>query len=445
MPKLTKRVVDAAIPGARQAILWDAEVKGFGLRVTPTGAKSYVLNYRLPDGRERRHTIGRHGSPWTCEDARAKAVELLRGLAAGVDPLEAKAQARTAVTVADLAELYLAEGPAERPSKKQSSWEQDRSKLKRHILPLLGRRAIKLLTAADVARFQADVAAGKTAADEKTGPRGRAIVRGGRTIAARATACLATMLQFAAGRGLLPANAAAGVKLLKGEKKERFLSDREVTALADALAVMEGEGAINPTMAAAVRLLMLTGCRKSEILELRWAWVDFDRRCLRLPDSKTGAKVVQLAAAAMEILCGLERRSPYVLPASKGGGHLVGLQKAWEGLRVRATELARQRAAERGEPVERAPDLSGVRLHDLRHSFASFAVAGGATLFMVGKVLGHKQARTTEIYAHLHDDPLRAVTERTASKIADAIRAGTQQWQGGEVVPLSRQRGKVGA
>jgi integrase len=148
---------------------------------------------------------------------------------------------------------------------------------------------------------------------------------------------------------------------------------------------------------------MLTGCRKSEILCLRWEWVDFDRGCLRLPDSKTGAKVVPLAAAAMELLSELPRTSTYVLPAAKGAGHHTGVQKDWERVRVRA-------------------GLPGLRLHDLRHSFASFAVADGNTLFMVGKVLGHKQTRTTEVYAHLADDPLRAVADRTAARIAAAMK-----------------------
>jgi integrase len=443
MPKLMKKVVDATAPdpAGRDVFVWDADVKGFGLKVTATGRKVYVLQYRTPEGRSRRCNIGVHGSPWTCDEARGKAVDLLREIAAGNDPLDAKAEAKAAQTVKELAELYLAEGPSEKPNKKASSWKQDESQLRRHVVPLLGRKLAKALTQADIAKFQMDVANGKSAVDEKTGPRGRAIVEGGRTIAARCVAVLGAMLQFGVGRRLIASNPATGVKLLKGEKKERFLSDREVAALADALAVMEEERAVNSTMAAAIRLLMLTGCRKNEVLGLRWEWVDFDRGYLRLPDSKTGAKTVPLAAAALEILSGLERTSPYVLPASKGAGHVVGLQKAWEALRERATALARQRAAEAGEPVERAPVLSGVRLHDLRHSFASFAVADGATLFVVGKVLGHKQARTTEGYAHLADDPLRAVAERTGSKIADAIKTGTDRDRPkAEVVPLAAAR-----
>jgi integrase len=429
MPKLTKRIVDATQPdpSGRQLLVWDDEVKGFGLRVTPAGAKAYVLNYRTQAGRERRYTIGKHGSPWTCEQAREKAKELQRGLAVGIDPLEVKAGAKAVLTVADLADLYLDEGPAEKPNKKPSSWDTDHSNINRHIRPLLGRKLITALTTNDIARFQADVAAGKTAADVKTKARGRAIVRGGKGIASRCVAILSAMLQFAVGRQLISTNPARGVEIAKGTKKERFLVDREVIAVAEALAVMEEQAAINPQMAAAIRLLMLTGCRKEEITDLRWQWVDFDRSCLRLPDSKTGAKVVPLGAAALELLAGIKRTSPYVLPSSKTNGPIVGLQKAWASVRVKATQLARKRAEEAREPVDQAPNLMGVRVHDLRHSFASFAVADGAALFIVGKVLGHKQSRTTEIYAHLHDDPLRAVADRTAGKIADAMATGAKR------------------
>jgi integrase len=247
----------------------------------------------------------------------------------GRDPASEKAEARKDLTVADLADLYLDQGPAEKPNKKPSSWVTDRSNIERHIKPLLGRKMGKALTQADVARFQADVAVGKSKADIRTKSRGRAIVAGGKGTAARSLAVLAAILQFGMGRGFIQTNPARGVRLLKGEKKERFLSEAEVAKLADALNAMESEGAVSPSAAAAVRLLLLTGCRKSEILTLRWDWIDPERKCLRLPDSKTGAKIVPLAAAALELLEEFSRRndSMFVLPAGKGDGHNAGLQK----------------------------------------------------------------------------------------------------------------------
>jgi integrase len=420
MAKLTKRVVDAICPdpAGRDTFVWDAgdgAIKGFGVRMKPSGAASYLVQYRTREGRTRRLVLGRVGI-LTPDEARTLAGDKLKLVAHGGDPSADRHLAREALTVAELADLYLREGPAAKPNKKASSWAADGSNIERHVKPLLGRKTAKALVQADIAKFQSDVAAGQSRADIKTKERGRAIVEGGRGTAARSLAVFGAMLQFAVGRKLIPANPAKGVPLLKGEKKERFLSEAEVARLADTLAAMEREDLLSPSAAAAVRLLLLTGCRKSEILSLRWDWVDVERGCLRLPDSKTGAKVVPLAAAAMELLHGLPHASEYVLPAGKGTGHYTGLQKDWERVRVRA-------------------GLLGLRLHDMRHSFASFAVADGHTLFMVGKVLGHKQARTTEGYAHLAADPLRVVADRTGARIAAAMRGGNVA----EVVPLRRQ------
>src|SRR5918997_1951716 len=165
MPKITKRLVDATGPAGRDVFVWDAELPGFGLRVKPSGTKSYLLQYRNAEGRSRRLTLGRHG-PVTAERAREKALRLLADVADGIDPAEAGAAARQAPTVAQLAALYLAEGPVDKPTKKASSWAADASNLRRHVLPLLGPRLAVALTAADVARFQAGVAAGKSATDE---------------------------------------------------------------------------------------------------------------------------------------------------------------------------------------------------------------------------------------------------------------------------------------
>jgi integrase len=419
VPKLTKRFVDklAPNPNGGDLVVWDAEIKGFGIRVKPSGVISYMVQYRNRQGRSRRMTLGKHGVLAPGE-ARTEARKALAVVQTGGDPADDKGEARRDPTLRELCDLYLAEGPAAKPTKKTSSWAADGSNIRRHIVPLLGRKHLRALTRADVERFQRDVTDGKTAADEKTGPRGRAIVEGGPGTAARATAVLGAVLAFAAMRELRPDNPARGVKLNKGRKIERFLSAGELAQLGEALTAAEHKG-INPAMIAAIRLLLLTGCRKNEILGLRWDWVDNDRGLLRLPDSKTGARTVPLGAPALEILAGLPRREgcPWVLPTAKGEGHLIGLPRAWR-------------------KIAKTAGLESVRLHDLRHGFASAAVADGSSLYILGKVLGHTQARTTEKYAHLDADPVRAVADRTARKIAAALKGSADGK--GMVVTLRR-------
>ena len=404
--KLTKRAVDALESDGDEARLWDAELRGFGVRCRSSGSKYYFLKYRLGNGRQRWATIGCHGSPWTVETARKEARRLLGQIVDGEDPVESKAIERSDITVSQLCDAYLAQPVIitnRGTAKKASSLEIDRSNMERHIKPLLGQTRIRALTRSDVEKFQQDVAAGKSKADVKTKPRGRAIVSGGKGTAARSLAVLGTLLSFAVKRGMRPDNPARGVKLFANDRRERFLTLDEIARIGEALSKLEADGA-NPTAIAAIRLLMLTGCRRGEIIGLCWKWVDFERCCLRLPDSKTGAKVVPLGDAAIGLLRSVPvvDGSPFVFPASRGDRHFVGLPSVWH----KATEVA---------------GLSGLRLHDLRHSFASVAVSGGESLYVVGRILGHRQARTTEIYAHLADDPVRAAANRAAEKINAAL------------------------
>lgn len=400
MPKLTKRTVDAVTSAERDIFLWDSDTRGFGLKVTPGGAKIYVAQGRV-NGRPKRYTIGRHGSPWTPDDARKEAAEALRAMAKGEDPVEAKRKARTDLSIAKLADLYFDEGCA---TKKASTLAVERGLVERHVKPLLGRKMLKGLTRADLEKFLSDVADGKTAADVKTKKRGRAIVKGGRGTANRTMDLLAAMLNFAVSRELRPDNPARGIKKFKLQARERFLSPKELGTLGAALEAAEAEGE-NRFALNAIRLLMLTGARKSEVLTLKWDWVDTTHSVLRLPDSKTGSKVIHLAPPAIALLGQLERieGNDHVFPSARSSGHLVGLQRIWN--RVRA-----------------GAGLEDVRLHDLRHSFASVGAAGGDALLVIQKLLGHSQARTTQRYAHLSDDPVRASASRIAAQIDAAMR-----------------------
>lgn len=414
--KLTKRAIDAIEADGQERFLWDDEIPGFGLRVLPSGRKSYLIQYRMA-GRTRRVVIGPHGV-LTPETARREARKLLGRVAGGENVAEKKAEDRHAMTVGALCDLYLAEGLG---TKKASTAYVDRGRIERHIKPLLGKKQAREIARIDVQRFMQAVADGKTAKNVKTGPHGRAIVRGGRGTATRTVGLLGAIFTFAVNHGVRPDNPVHGVKRFPDRKGERFLSAAEMARLGEALTAAEAEGE-NPLGIAAIRLLILTGARKSEILTARWEYVDQDSGYLRLPDSKTGAKLIPLSAPALEILSKLLRiaGNPYILPGlikaaddqEQEPRHFVGLPDVWYRVRARA-------------------GLTDVRLHDLRHSFASVAVGSGHSLPIIGKLLGHKHAATTQRYAHLSDDPVRAAADKIANAISSAMNGTT-----GNVVEL---------
>lgn len=407
--KLTKRAVDAApVPASAEARVWDQELTGFCLRIYPTGRKVYAVKYRV-GSRQRWFTIGEHGDPWTPDTARAKAKAIIGGAAEGNDAAAVKRADRAALTVAELIDLYLSDGPATKPAKRATSWAVDASNLNRHVRPQLGQKLARDVTRQDAGKLVGAVTAGETAADIRTKKQGRAIVTGGPAAAARALGSLRAMFAWAAEHGHTTGeNPAKGVKLAANGSSERYLSDKEAAALFQTLTALESEGAISTAQASIFRLLLLTGARRNEIAGLRWSEVDLERRRLVLPPQRTkaggksGERRIPLNSLALEILEGLPRPhgAVWVFPASKGKpGHTTSAPKVWR------------------EKVCPAAKLSGVRLHDLRHSFASFAVADGASLPMIGKALGHANSRSTERYAHLADDPLRALSERVAGRL----------------------------
>jgi integrase len=421
--KVTKRAVDGLSSGAsKEAVLWDQEIRGFGVRARAGGAKTYILHYRSGTGRGarlRKLTIGKHGSPWTPDMARTEAKRLLGMVASGHDPAERRNAERKALTVSELCDLYLAEGATH---KKPSTLKADRGRIAHHIKPLLGRNRVDKVSRADIERMLVDVKAGNTAAPKpKWGERRPgSVATGGGGVAAQCVALVSTLLTFAVARGLRPDNPARGVKKPPVRKMERFLSEIEIARLATAIEAEENRTA-NPYPAAAIKLLLLTGGRRGEIIGLQWQHVDFERRCLRLPDSKTGAKVIYLNAPALEVLAGLPHLStnPYVIPGKRG--LLVGIDKVW--FRVRA-----------------AAGLHDVRLHDLRHSFASMGIVGGLSLPVIGALLGHKHTATTARYSHLSADPLRAANDLVGIRIAAAMKPKDDDLTADKIVPMQQPR-----
>jgi integrase len=403
--KLTKTFVDNAKPEARDRFLWDGELAGFGLKVCVGGRKVYVCQYRHGTGRRaptRRLTIGAHGSPWTVETARKEARRILGLAAQGGDPAKAKQDAKAVLTVAELCDDYLLNGIA---TKKASTLVSDRGRIERHIKPLIGHVRLTDMSKATVGRFMQDVAIGKTATDVKTGDRGRAIVTGGKGTASRTVGLLGGIFSYAVDAALMAENPVRGVKRYKDKKNLRFLNYEELIRLGKALREVEANGA-NPQGVAIIRLLILTGCRKGEIENLRWQDVDFDLGFLRLPDSKTGQAIRPLNRAANAVLFSLPRYQgcDLVFPSEKLDRPYVGTPKVWTSVRA-------------------ASELTDVRLHDLRHSFASVAVSEGSSLPVIGVLLGHKDTATTAQYAHLHDDPVRGASETVGDRLAQFIRS----------------------
>jgi integrase len=400
MPRLTKRLIDAACtPG----FIWDDEIRGLGLHVGQGGSKSYVLNYRAGRGRnapQRRLTIGKHGSPWTPVTVRPEAIRLLGLVAGGEDPAIERRAATRGMTVNELCDLYLREGCHH---KKASSLVADTGRIRNHIVPLLGNLRVDRIQRVDVERMVRDISAGRTAAPASQPRRQGNVAKGGAGTATQALSVLSAIMTFAVGRGLRDDNPTRGIKRRPARRIERFLSELELARLGEALTA-EAETTGDPFPTAAIRLLLLTGARRNEIADLQWSWLDLQRSMIFLPDSKTGKKPIYLSPAALQVLAELPRieGNPHVIVGHRDGQAYAALNKVW----------AR---------VREAAGLKGTRLHDLRHSYASVAAAGGNSLLVIGKLLGHQNVLTTERYAHLSSDPLRAATDRIGERIATAL------------------------
>lgn len=380
MPKLTKSLIDSAQPAEKTYLLWDSAISGFGVKITPTGRKVYLMKFRTADGRQKKPSIGVHGNI-TCERAREIAREWHGELAKGNDPSENRQSLRQSPTVSQLCDRFMRDHV--RIHKKASSAELDEFFIEKYIKPNLGTLKTISVNRQDINRFH--ISHSKTPSQ-----------------ANRMLAALSKMFNLAEEWGLRPAhsNPTHGVQKYKEEKRERFLSEEEMKTLGETLETAEKEGTETPHFVALIRLLMLTGARLSEIKNAKWEWVDEQAGLLRLPDSKTGKKVIHLSPAALEVLKGIPRLddNPHIIAGGKPGMPLHNAQKPWRRVRKKA-------------------GLEDVRLHDLRHTYASACIGQGMPLAMVAKLLGHAQLRTTERYAHLANDPVKAAAAQSSEFI----------------------------
>jgi len=405
--RITKRLVEALEPTARESVIWDSDMAGFGVRVRPSGHMTYIVQYRAGTGRsapDRKVTLGAVGK-LTPEEARTAARRMLGAVAQGQDPAGERRKRRDAITVAELARRFMAEHIGSK--RKPRTGELYGHILGTYVEPALGARKAGELSRADIARLHHDL-------------------RDRPYLANRMLTVVSSLYSWAGRMGLVEDafNPTTRLERYPERNRDRYLTAAEWERLGAAIREAETVGVpwepdpgksvkhaprpenrrrvISPFTAAAIRLLLFTGARLREILHLRWEYVDLGRGLLLLPDSKTGRKTIVLSAPALLILAELPRAGDFVIAGDDPKKPRADLKRPWS--------LVSKRAG-----------LEGVRIHDLRHSFASVGAGSGLGLPIIGKLLGHTQASTTQRYAHLDADPLRRATDSIAAEIAKAM------------------------
>lgn len=409
---ITKRFVNGLGSVGGEIFVWDRDLKGFGLRLQPTGEKSYVVKYRAGSGRNapsRRITLGAVGR-LTPDEARKLAKSVLGSVAHGLDPAAIKAAERRAAPLREVADLFLSEHVEAK--RKPATASHYRDILERIVLPELGARQAEKVTTADLAKLHVRMKSRPYQAN-------------------RMLAVVGSLYSFAGKRKLVPPgfNPARGIDRYPEKGRERFLTADELGRLGDAIREAETIGlpwsidhtkptakhapkdakrrtVIDPFAAAAIRLLILTGARLREILNLKWQHVDTERGLLLLPDSKTGPKSIILNAPALAVVSGLKHIGAYVIASQSAGTDdekpRADLNRPWRSIARRA-------------------GLAGLRIHDLRHTHASVGAGAGLGLPIIGKLLGHARASTTQRYAHLDTDPLRRASDHIGARLAAAL------------------------
>lgn len=400
MPKLTKKLLDKLEPDvAKEKFLWCVDPRRFGVRIAPTGRVTFIVQYSHA-GRTRRYAIGQYGQI-TLEQARARAKELFAEIAKGIDPSRERKAQKTAPTVSELADRYLEEHA--RVHKKPSSIRADEHNVKKHVKPRLGRLRVQDLTRQDLADFHRSM-------------------RGTPTAANRCLALMGKMLACAQLWGIREDNPARGVPKFREKRRDRFLNENEFAQLGAALREVEAHGIEDYYVVAALRLLAVSGLRLGEVLNLKWQDVDLERGRITLRDAKTGDRVAIANPAMSALLQGLSDRraqaiakhrradrkaresSPLVIPGRIHGKPLGGIHRPWARICTKAK-------------------LTDLRIHDLRHSFASLGAAGGLSLPAIGALLGHRSPATTDRYIDWADASLRRASDRIGARVASAMDA----------------------
>lgn len=400
---LTKRTVDTLEARTKRYFVWDSALKGFGLRVEPTGRKTFLCRYRA-GGARRQYLLGVYGA-LTAEEARAEARRVLSSSTLGKDLAQSRYETRRALRFGELVDLFLAEHVSKL---KPASYSEYEGSFRNYAVPAFGRTPADAVTVSELNRLHLSLSNYRVRAN-------------------RVISYVRSLYSWAGSHGHVPRdfNPARHVKPYKEQARERYLSSEELKRLGEVLRQAETTGlpwmqrAVGPTAkhrakpenqiviypreaTNAVRLLLFTGCRLREILNLRWREVDLERGLLHLPDSKTGKKTVVLNVAAVDVLKSIQKQDFYVIPGDVRGQPRHDLKRPWEHIR-------------------RVAGLQDVRLHDLRHTHASFGVMSGLGLPIIGRLLGHSSPLTTARYAHLADDPLRKASDVIGMKLSQLV------------------------
>jgi integrase len=380
MIKISKRTVEALEPQEKDVDHYDDDLKGFGIRVRPSGRRTYFVMMRHKCVM-RRFTIGSHGAV-TAEAARLKAKQIISDLAIDKNPTEVEDTVRNSVTVRSLGDRFIDEYiPCHLKPSTQGEYKRC---VEIFINPEIGTMKLVSVERTDIAKIHHQLRHIPYQANRVLG-------------------VISTMFNLAESWGLRPqfSNPCRGVKKFKEKKRERFLNREELRRLGEALRIEEE---FAPSAVACIRLLLLTGCRLGEIQTLKWSYLDLDTCLAFLPDSKTGRKTLYLGSVAVKLIKSIPRRNnnPYVIAGDIEGQHLTDMQKPWRRIRKLA-------------------DLPDVRIHDLRHTFASSGVALGQGLPIIGRLLGHTQPQTTARYAHLAASPALEVADKISESLAGSI------------------------
>lgn len=425
MPRITKTLIASSKPAEKRYFVWDDQPPGFGLAVQPTGAKSYVFQYRTPQGRTRRMTIGAVNA-MTPDGARKRANVLSAKVKnEGQDPLAEKQAAREEMTIGEMFDAYL-ESEAFK-EKSRTTQSTDKGRIENHLRPLLGKKFARKLSIEEVKKARREIIAGKTARDEKTGWRARSTVTGGEGTARQSIRLLSAIFTWAAKQELVAHNPAKGIASGgDGQRKTIMRGADDYKRLFETLDAMEAERAIRPAVADVFRLIALTGARREEIIGLEWREVDLEKSLITIPPTrhKSGRRtqterVIGLPALACEIL----ERQP------KGEPGALVFPPAKEDADGRKYPASKKGAAARidvGHPWakvrKRAKLPEGIGLHGLRHSLATQMAVDGAGAAQIATALGHKRIETSTRYIHFAQDARAALAEGAAVLITSALK-----------------------